>query len=231
MSSRHARSETINPRPSVLKLGALAKQEVDIALSSIRESLLDLHASQALELIEHARDQVSTRRALEIYCHLHRVGGHEALMLRTRVLARLGDRTAKRGTRASHADAQAAEEGDSPWYWIRRIRKRLQGRKNLELRVWVELHSGRTQTKLLNLHVGGALRLVELLKPETSYAEVVQLYADSMGVPASLSRAIYFLVLSQLSENKPAAVAPALVEPPKPSEQRREEQPLRIAKR
>src|SRR5688572_29116496 len=171
------RSNTINARPLVPKLGALAQQEVDIALSAMRESVLDLHAAQALELLAHAREQVPTRRALEIYCHLHRLGAHEGLSLRTRVLARLGDQTARwMGPTSSAADAAAAEEWDSPWSWVLRMRRRLQGRNNLELRRWIELHSGRTQTKLLQLHVRGALRLIDMLKPQNSYAEVVQLY-------------------------------------------------------
>ena len=201
---------------------------MDIVLSTIRESLLDLHAAQAMELIEHARAHVTTSRALEIYCHLHRVSGHEAIALRTRVLARLGERIAKRAAlKPSDSEATAAQEGDSPWSGLLWLRRRLQGRQNLELRRWIELHSGRTEANVLEVHVAGALRLIDLLKPEGSYAEVVQLYADSMGVQGSFSRAIYFLALSRLAESAPAPVAVAVKEPAKPSE-RRDKQPLRM---
>ena len=47
-----------------MKLSTLAQHEVDIVLSTIRESLLDLHATQAMELIEHSRDHLPTQRAL-----------------------------------------------------------------------------------------------------------------------------------------------------------------------
>ena len=221
------RSNTINSRPLVPKLGALAQQEVDIALASMRESVLDLHAAQALELITHSREQVPTRRSLEIYCQLHRLGAHESLMLRTRVLARLGDQTARRmGPSSSAADAAAAEEWDSPWSFLLRMRKRLQGRNNLELRRWIELHSGRTQTKLLQLHVRGALRLIDMLKPQNSYAEVVQLYTDSMHVPPSLSRAVYFMAVGQIVDS---AAAPAVVKPVEADETVDRRDPLRIA--
>jgi hypothetical protein len=217
----------ISPRPWIPKLGTLAQQEVEIELSTIRESLLDLHATQAIELIEQTREHVPTTRAFEIYCHLHRVSGHEAIALRTRVLARLGERLQKRDTARVSADAAVAQEWDSPWSWLLWLRRRLQGRQNLELRRWIELHSGRTETKLLELHVGGALRLIRLLKPESSYAEVVQLYTDSMGVPASLSRAIYFMTLSRLEEPAAAPAVAPVIEPATATE-RRQEKTLRM---
>jgi hypothetical protein len=210
-------------------LDATTRHEVEIALATTREQVVELHAAQALELIEHAADQVSTERTLAIYCHLHHVEGHEAVVLRTAVLARLG-RQPKRlpVSRPDPEDADVIEEWDSPLSLFQWMRRRLQGRSNIELRRWIELHSGRTQTRLLALHVTGALRLVELLKPQKSYAEVVQLYAERMHVPPSLSRAIYFLTLSRLSE--PADVPAAMPLPdPVASPERRDEPPLRIA--
>lgn len=209
-------------------MGALKWQEVDIALSTIRERLMDVHATQALELIEHAREHVATLRALDIYCHLHRVRGHEYVALRTRVLSRLGQQGPGRQP-PGDADTSAAEEWDSPWSWILRMRRRLQGRKNLELRRWVELHCGRTEAKLLSVHVGGTLRLIELLKPESSYAEVAQLYTESMAVPQSLSRAIYFLALSELSEPALVIPVPAMGGSDESSEGQ-DGQPLRVLK-
>lgn len=212
----HYKERAIDPRPLGLKLGALSRQEVEIVLSTVRERILGVHASQALELIEHARDHVPTQRALEIYCHLHRVEGHEAAALRTRVLASLGHENPTPGSsHAGRADAAAAQEGDSPWSWMHQLRRRLQGRKNLELRRWVELHSGRTQTRLLGVHVRGALSLIALLDPEGSYAEVVQLYNESIGVPSSLARVLYFLALSRLSGPEGVSLMPDLAEPAK----------------
>jgi hypothetical protein len=209
-------------------LDAVIRHEVEIALATTRERVLELHAAQALELIDHAADHVSTERTLAIYCHLHRVEGPEAVVLRTAVLARLGRLSKKLpASRPDPEDAGAIEEWDSPLSWLQWMRRRLQGRSNVALRRWIELHSGRTQTRLLALHVTGALRLVELLKPEKSYAEVVQLYAERMGVPPSLSRAIYFLTLSRLSESGGAATVMPLPEPV--SSERRDEPPLRIA--
>jgi hypothetical protein len=210
-------------------LDSAVRHEVEIALATTRERVLELHAAQALELIEHAADQVSTERTLAIYCHLHRVEGHEAVVLRTAVLARLGRQSKKLPqSRPDPADAAAIEEWDSPLSWLQWMRRRLQGRSNIELRRWIELHSGRTQTRLLALHVTGALKLVELLKPEKSYAEVVQLYAERMHVPPSLSRAIYFLTLSRLSDPAEGATVMPLPGAATPSE-RRDEPPLRIA--
>jgi hypothetical protein len=210
-------------------MDAHTKDEVEIALATLRERVIELHATQAIELIEKASDHVSTERALAIYCHLHRVEGHESVALRTGVLARLGRQGRKRPrSERVPADVAAMEEWDSPLSWLQWVRRRLQGRNNVELRRWIELHSGRTQAKLLELHVNGALRVVDVLKPEKSYAEVVQLYAERMGVSPSLSRAIYFLTLSRIVEpSGPAAERPSS-QISTPTE-RRDEPPLRIA--
>jgi hypothetical protein len=193
---------------------------VEIALATLRERVLELHATQALELIEHARDHVSTERALAIYMHLHRVEGHEAVGLRIGVLARLGRQKRKKGAAAPVPADGIIEEWDSPLSWLQWMRRRLQGRSNLELRRWIELHSGRTQAKLLELHVTGALRIIEVLKPEKSYAEVVQFYAERMGVSPSLSRAIYFVTLNRIE--------PPVVKAPHAND-RRDDTALRIA--
>jgi hypothetical protein len=160
-------------------LGVLQEQEVEIALASVRERVLEVHVARALELITQTRDQLPTWRGLAVYCQLHRLGSDELTVVRTRVLARLGQRVdARMGGAAGLADLAAAEEWDSPWSWLKKLRRRLQGRQNLALRRWLELHSGRTESELLSVHVGGAIRLVELLRPEGGYAEVVQIYTE-----------------------------------------------------
>lgn len=190
------------------------RHQIEVALAVARERLLEVHTTQAVELIEHAHGQVAPSRALSIYCRLNEVAGQEAVVLGNRVLARLGARQ-ERGAPETRLQVDApavVDDWDSPRSWVRRVRRRLGGRKNHALRRWIELHTGRTQVALLGVHVRGVLRLIEILQPETSFADVVEVYTRSMGVPPSLSRTIYFLTLDRLSSgdgpDKPGGIVP-----------------------
>jgi hypothetical protein len=199
-----------------------------------RERILEVHAAHALELIGRARGQVPTMRALEIYLRLHQLAGHEAEILSTRVLARLGAQGEGRprltGAGRAAENAAAEDEWDSPRSWVRRLRARLRGRTLLELRRWVELHTGRTEAALLRAHVEGAIRIIDIVKPTHAFAEAVELYTSGMAVPPSLSRAVYFLALDQIAGGELAR----RTDPPLPTEQpsgrRSAQQPLRVLK-
>jgi hypothetical protein len=197
-------------------VGAALQQDIEIALAVTRVRLLDVHAVHALELIEHARGQLPAMRALDIYLRLHQLEGHTATVLHTRVVATLGNRAGAGAVPAvvrSETAGTETSEWDSPRSWLTRLRRRLRGRTNRELRRWVELHTGRTEVELLRVHVDGALRVVDVLNPADSFAEAIDLYTRIMGVPSSLSRAIYFLTLQRLSDRGHPGRPPSSAEP------------------
>jgi len=70
---------------------------------------------------------------------------------------------------------------------------------NLELREWVEYHTGRTETDLLWAHVENAVQFVELLQPVMAVGEAVEAYTESLGIPGGRAEIIYYLVLAHRS--------------------------------
>lgn len=182
-----------------------------------QERLLEVHTQQALELIERARGQVPALRALNIYCRLHDILGAEAGVLTNRVVARLGPRP---GRRPGPAPAEPPDEMDE-WAepsWLGRVRRRLRGRVNHNLRSWIELHTARTEVELLRVHVEGALRVIEIVQPVRSYASVVEYYIAAMRIRPTIARAVFIFTLARLGGSGPAARLgePPAASPPQP---------------
>jgi hypothetical protein len=189
------------------KLPDSMRREIDLAAAVCRERLLDAHVMRALELIDHARVKVAPPRALNIYLRLHSMTEVDAQILGHRAFVVLGQRDAAAGGE-DHGEIDDFEEEEAPWEeahgsLVRQVQKRLHGRVNQELRRWVELHTGRTEVALLDVHVTNALRFIEILQPETSYAGAVNLYLEMLSIPQPLGDTIYFFVLDRLSMPAP----------------------------
>ena len=158
---------------------------------------MDVHFRAAMELVDRARQDVEPARALSIYARLHRLDGPDADLLFQRVLVSLGRRSTPR---SYLGDTPREESGaETPQSVVAQIRKRLRGRVNLELREWVEYHTGRTETDLLWAHVENAVQFVELLQPVMAVGEAVETYTASLGVPGARAEIIYYLVLAHRS--------------------------------
>lgn len=158
---------------------------------------MDVHFRAAMELVERARGDVEPSRALTIYARLHHLQGSDADHLYQRVLVSLGR---KRSPKPLLPESSKIETGvETPQSVLGQIRKRLRGRVNLELREWVEYHTGRTETDLLWAHVENAVQFVELLQPIMAVGEAVEEYTGSLGVPPARAEIIYYLVLAHCS--------------------------------
>jgi len=198
------------------------RAELEIAAAVARERLVAAHVEQALSLIEGAGNRLSPQRALAIYARLHRLGSQEAKLISNRTLAILGERVARSSLGAPAGDG-AGEAGDpladSPRSHLQQIRHRLRGRTQHELRRWVELHTGRAEVALLEVHVDNALRFVNVLGPERSVAEAVEEYTATIGVRPTLTEVIYYLVLDRLARAAAPEEIPAVPKPHRPEPQ------------
>jgi hypothetical protein len=206
------------------------RAELEIAAAVARERLVTAHVEQALSLIEGAGDRLSPQRALAIYARLHRLGAQEAKLITNRTLAILGERVARSPLGGG---GEAGEPpADSPRSLLQQIRHRLRGRTQHELRRWVELHTGRAEVALLEVHVDNALRFVNVLGPERSVAEAVEEYTATIGVRPTLTEVVYYFVLDRLSRAASPAVEPAVPRPhwPEPQAVNPTEHSLRILK-
>ncbi len=179
------------------KLPAARRRALDVAAAIATEEIQAAHVGQILELVDIAEGRVTPQRVTDIYLRLHGLEDPSATVVRTRVLAELGQR----------ARAVAEELPDSPdtAHDVPRgpfkvLRERLRGRVHLDLRRWMELHTGRSEVVLLDIHVRNALAFVQALAPDVAIHDAVAIYREKVGVREQLGEVLYWFVLSRLSE-------------------------------
>jgi len=165
-----------------------ARRQLDIALAVATQRAQDVHVRQALELVTHAHGRVGVARALAIYGRIHGLGADVERVLSTRVFAALGQADLRPdGT-------VAAESG-----LLARVRRRLGGRRDLELRRWVEFHKGRTDRDLVDVHVDAVARVHSVLSAG-SVADAVNWYAEAARLAGAMRDNVYLASLARLDD-------------------------------
>ena len=180
------------------KLPAATRRALDVAGAIALEEIQGAHVAQVLELMDIAEARVSPQRVTEIYLRLHGLEDPIAMVVRTRVLAELGQRA-----RAIVSEEPAvAAEGlpEAPRGPFRMLRERFRGRVHIDLRRWMELHTGRSEVLVLDIHVRNALAFVQTLAPDVPIHDAVAIYREKVGVREQLGEVLYWFVLSRMSE-------------------------------
>ncbi len=180
------------------KLAAPIRRALDVAAAIATEEVLSAHVAQVLEVVELAEGRVVPQRAAEIYLRLHGLEEPTASVVRTRVLAELGQRARTGVTAPEPVGDEATPE--SPRGPFRSLRERLRGRVHHDLRRWMEIHTGRAEVVVLDIHVRNALVFVQTLAPDVPIQEAVAIYREQVGVREQLADVLYWLVLSRMSE-------------------------------
>ncbi len=183
------------------KLAAPVRRALDVAAAIATEEIQAAHVSQALELIDLAEGRVAAQRVTDIYLRLHGLEDPTAMVVRTRVLAELGQR-ARTTPPADDLPLPEDDAPEAPSGPFKALRERFRGRVHLDLRRWMELHTGRTEVLLLDIHVRNALAFVQALAPDVSIHEAVGIYREKVGVREQLGEVLYWFVLSRMSEQE-----------------------------
>jgi hypothetical protein len=189
-------------RKTSRKLNAAKRRELEVAAAVAREAVLQLHVARAVKMIDMAGDKVSALRMVNIYLRLQSLAGPEGAIVANRVLALLGQRGHKGPITTLYVEGEMDVQSEEPRSVFRIVRDRLRGRVHLDLRRWVELHSGSTQVALLDIHVRHALRFVKELADTHSISEAVELYSELTGVAAAVEDALYVFVLDRLAADE-----------------------------
>jgi hypothetical protein len=185
------------PRSHGLTISSALRRQLEVTVALANERLMEVHHRYVMEFVDHAREQVEPARAIRIYARLHSLRDEDATRLHQQAFVSLGRRNPPKPGRSTAPEPSSGP--DTPQSILGIIRKRLRGRVNVELREWVEGHTGRAETELLWSHVENAIQFVELLEPSLSVGEAVELYAAELGVPPSRVETIYYLTLAHRS--------------------------------
>lgn len=177
---------------------------LELAAAVASEEIIAAHVAYVLELIEIAGDRATPQRVMEIYLRLHGLTDRVGVVVHNRVLAELGHRE-RLSPRPPEQPAPAAPT-EPPEQEARGrfgfLRGRFRGRVQTELRRWIELHTGRSEVRLLDIHVRNAIVFVATLPSEVPTREAVALYGDRVGVRPEVGEMLYWLVLNRLGEKE-----------------------------
>ncbi|HUF12679.1 MAG TPA: hypothetical protein VMN78_06250 [Longimicrobiales bacterium] len=186
------------------------RHALEVASAVAHDRLLEEHRLCALELLERAKQELPTDRIVEMYLRLHHLDEADAVLLQQRLLLTAGrHRRLNEVFIGADGDEQSGGLLETPRGLLSSVRRRLRGRVHAELRHWVELHTGRTEMRLLRIHAEQALGFVRALDGILTSGSAVELYQRRLKVRSSLCEVLYLMVLERLSAPEVAVVSDA----------------------
>lgn len=203
------------------------QRQVDLTTAVCQERLLATHVRHVLALVDLVADRMPFDDALDIYVRILRLTPEQARNVGSRALAELGRRGGETAT--AHAPAEALHETEPeeevrPRTDVRarsdalfsRLRRRVRGRVQDELRERINLAAARTEDGILGTHVHNSLNFARSLASELSASESIELYLETMMLSEGVGDVVYNRALSIIAEQ---------VLPPVPGEEEAEEMP------
>lgn len=195
------------------------QRQVDLSTAVCQERLLATHVRHVLAFVDLVSDRLAFDDALDIYVRILRLTPEQARNIGSRALAELGrrDRGAAAAAEAALAEPREPEREEDEDHAVAggrsdalfsRLRRRVRGRVQDELRNRINLAAARTEDDLLETHVDNALIFVRGLAAELSQPEAVELYIDTMMLPEGLSDVVYNRSLRRLADKVLPPVEP-----------------------
>jgi hypothetical protein len=185
------------------------QRQIDLTTAVCQERLLAAHVRHMLAMVDLVADRIAFDDALEIYVRILRLTPEQARNVGSRALAELGRRTARgEGERPvplipeeeGEEEAEAPREGGRADLLFGRLRRRIRGRVQEDLRHRISLAAARTEDALLEAHVENALIFVKALDDELQAPDAVELYVETMMLPEGLGDVIYNRALRILAD-------------------------------
>ena len=190
----------------------ILQRQVDLTTAVCQERLLATHVRHMLALVDLISDKVPFDDAVDIYVRVLRLTPEQARNVGSRALAELGRRE-RAGTRPARREVEVPDQDDredgpatstvgQPRIdaLVARLKRRVRGRVQEDLRHRINLAAARTEDDLLRTHVENALLFVRALSKETSEAEAVELYLDTMMLPEGIADVIYHRALREIAD-------------------------------
>lgn len=188
------------------------QRQVDLTTAVCQERLLATHVRHVLALVDLVADRMPFDDALDIYVRVMRLAPEQARNIGSRALAELGrrggDPVAEEARRAAMVPEAEPEEDASTQGAGRarsdalfaRLRRRVRGRVQDELRERINLAAARTEDGILQTHVHNSLTFARALSAELAASESIEMYLETMMLPEGIADVIYNSALSLIAE-------------------------------
>ena len=187
------------------------QRQVDLTTAVCQERLLATHVRHVLALVDLVADRMPFDDALDIYVRILRLTPEQARNIGSRALAEIGRRGGETGGSlpggAPIPEAEPEEDprprsagGARPDALFHRLRRRVRGRVQDELRERINLAAARTEDGILETHVHNSLSFARALAAELSASESIELYLETMMLPEGVADVVYNRALSIIAE-------------------------------
>jgi hypothetical protein len=199
---------------ALLKNSRALQRQVDLATAVCQERLLATHVRHVIAFVDLVADRLAFDDALDIYVRVLRLTPEQARNVGSRALAELGrrDGTVERAREARPTPEPEPEEepqepepgatGGRSDALFARLRRRVRGRVQDELRDRINLSAARTEDELLETHVENALVFVRAFADDLSAPDATELYLDTMMLPEGPADVIYNRALRTLADRR-----------------------------
>lgn len=199
---------------ALMKTSRALQRQVDLTTAVCQERLLATHVRHVLAFVDLVADRLPFDDALDIYVRILRLTPEQARNVGSRALAELGRRdpaalrlpeTMQEAAEPEQEEAPVGDVSRSDALFSR-LRRRVRGRVQDELRERINLSAARTEDALLETHVENALIFVRALSEEISPPEAVDLYLETLLLPEGVADVIYHRALRVIADRVLPAV-------------------------
>jgi hypothetical protein len=191
------------------------QRQIDLTTAVCQERLLAAHVRHVIALVDLVHDQMQFDTALDIYARILKLTPEQARNVGSRALAALGrrsglpevddpevrlleDEAEDREPSHTRGDAEAGGRFDEVFS---RVRRRIRGRVQDDLRNRINLAAARAEDSLFLTHVDNALLFARALADEMQIHEAVDLYLDTMSIPDGVSDVIFNRALRTVADD------------------------------
>jgi hypothetical protein len=183
------------------------QRQVDLSTAVCQERLLAEHVRHVLGLVQLVADRLPFDDALDIYVRILRLTPEQARNIGSRALAELGRRGAMPPSQLGEHEGEEPEADDAPvepgrsGALFARLRRRVRGRVQEDLRERINLAAARTEDDLLETHVENSLIFARTLSEELSAPEAIEHYVDTMMLPEGVGDVVYNRALRRIADD------------------------------
>ncbi|HET6232988.1 MAG TPA: hypothetical protein VFE05_23120 [Longimicrobiaceae bacterium] len=187
------------------------QRQVDLTTAVCQERLLATHVRHVIALVDLVSDQLPFDAALDIYARVLKLSPEQARNVGSRVLAVIGRRNGLPEVEDHEVglledEPEDREQVDRSATGSRfdlvfgRVRRRIRGRVQEDLRNRINLAAARAEDALFHTHVENGLIFARALQDEMPLHEAVELYLELMAIPDGVSDVIFNRALRTVAD-------------------------------
>jgi hypothetical protein len=188
------------------------QRQIDLTTAVCQERLLASHVRHVLALVDLVSPEIAFDSALDMYARILRLTPEQARNVGSRALAALGRRNGVPGDPEMEAhleedeadDLHGADDEEPSGRFdanFGRVRRRIRGRVQEDLRHRISLAAARAEDDLFNTHVANALIFARALSEEVPLHEAVDLYLEVLGIPEGVSNVVFNRALRTVADD------------------------------